>query len=111
MKNSTLTSLYAYICQNDSTIDVTTLASEIEAEYQRVFAKRDAANAVYEKALEIVRGFLSDTPQTGAELFAACVDSLPEDFTRGKFNYLLRKYPEVFVGHDNGKNPKTYTKS
>ena len=108
MTKNTLSALYAYFCQNDETVDTSVIADAIRTEYERLTEKGAANAALYDAALNIVVGHLDKTPKTSTELWNECADELPKEITRGKFNYLLRKYTDVIASHD-GDKCKTYT--
>lgn len=89
--------------------DMDTLRNEINAEYERMNAKREGNKAVYTAAEKVLLAALTDTPQTSREIFDANV--WPDTFTPGKLNYALRTmWADEVVKHDNGKSAFTYTR-
>lgn len=89
--------------------DIETLRNEVNAEWERNQAKRQANRDLYDEARDALLDALTDTEQTAKELFEN--HEWPSDFTQGKLNYALRAlWSEDVVKHDNGKNPYTYTK-
>lgn len=89
--------------------DMDTLRNEINAEYERMNAKREGNKAIYAAAEKILLDALTDTPQTSREIFDA--NTWPKDFTIGKLNYALRAmWADKVVKHDNGKSAFTYTR-
>lgn len=89
--------------------DMETLRNEINAEWERNQAKKQANRDLYDEAHDALLDALTDTEQTAKELFEN--HEWPSDFTQGKLNYALRAlWSEDVVKHDNGKNPYTYTK-
>ena len=51
--------------------DMDTLRNEINAEYERMNAKRNANKSVYDTAKDVAFGILCDKPMTVKEVFAA----------------------------------------
>lgn len=89
--------------------DMETLRNEINAEWERNQAKKQANRDLYDKAHDALLVALTDVEQTAKELFENY--EWPNDFTQGKLNYALRAlWADDVVKHDNGKNPYTYTK-
>ena len=109
MKKSTLEAMYKYL-NGDDTVDLSVLREEVNVEYERLTAKARANADKYEDATPVVLSVMSSTPMTAQEIFVACGDKLPEDFTRNKVQYLLlHQLVDKIVKHDNGKNANTYS--
>lgn len=109
MKKSTLEAMRNYL-NGDTTIDLSALREEVNAEYDRVTAKARANAELYAEAKEAVMNVLSDVPQTAAQVYNAASAFLPEDFTVAKVQYaLLHYWEDNVVKHENGKAPYTYT--
>lgn len=110
MKKSTLESIRNYL-NGDSTVDLSVLRDEVNAEWERTTAKSRANTELYDTAAPVVLNALSATPMTTKEIFAACETELPEGFTANKISYLLlHQLADEVVKHDNGKNANTYTR-
>ena len=89
--------------------DMDTLRNEINAEYERMNAKRQANQDVYTAAHDVLMGALTDKEQTSKELFER--NEWPEGFTQGKLNYALRAmWADEVNKIDNGKSANTYTR-
>lgn len=108
MKKSVLESIRNYL-NGDDTVDLSVLRDEVNAEYNRLNAKRDANRAAYDDAKEIAFSVMSDKPMTAKEIFEAS-DAWPQGFTANKVGYALRNYwNDEVVKHDNGKSAFTFT--
>ena len=89
--------------------DMDTLRTEVNAEYERMNAKRIANRSLYDTAHDIAMGILNGTPMTVKEIFAAS-DEWPEGFTAAKLQYaVLHYWNDEVTKHDNGKSAFTYT--
>lgn len=94
---------------NGETVDTAALRTEIQAEYDRVTEKARANADKYATAIPIVLGVMTPIGNTAAEIYAACANDLPEDFSLSKVQYLLReKLKGKIRVIPNGKNPNTY---
>ena len=90
--------------------DMDTLRDEVNAEYERMNAKRQANKDAYDIAKGVAFGILSDKPMTVKEIFAAGEGQWPNTFTPAKVQYALLHYWNDEVDkHDNGKSAFTYT--
>lgn len=89
--------------------DMETLRNEINAEYERMNAKRQANQDVYTAAHDVLMDALTDKEQTAKELFER--NEWPNGFTQGKLNYALRAmWADEVRKIDNGKSANTYTR-
>ena len=89
--------------------DMDTLRNEINAEYERMNAKRQANQDVYTAAHDVLMNALTDKEQTSKELFEG--NEWPEGFTQGKLNYALRAmWTDEVNKVDNGRSANTYTR-
>jgi len=89
--------------------DMDTLRNEINAEYERMNAKRQANQDVYATAHDVLMNALTDKEQTSKELFER--NEWPDGFTQGKLNYALRAmWADEVRKVDNGKSANTYTR-
>lgn len=90
--------------------DMDTLRAEVNAEWERANAKRNANKGAYDMAKDVAFGILSDKPMTVKEIFAAGEGEWPQGFTAAKVQYaLLHYWNDEVVKHDNGKSAFTYT--
>ena len=109
MKKNTLTALYNYFVKNDDTIDLSAVVEDIRAEYKKSAAKSNAKIDAYEQAKPIVFAAITDTALTVKDIFTACENELPENFTPHKIQYaLLHYWVDEINKIDNGKAPFTY---
>ena len=112
MKKATLTSIVSYFSANAVPAELTDALEDLRAEYAKSEEKARVNRELYAEARDVVKDYLSDTPQTVNELFAACEAELPDTFSKSKLQYALRDmWSDIVVKHDNGKNPYTYTKA
>lgn len=89
--------------------DMDTLRNEVNAEYERMNAKRQANQDVYAAAHDVLMGALTDKEQTSKELFEG--NEWPDGFTQGKLNYALRAmWADEVRKVDNGKSANTYAR-
>ena len=89
--------------------DMDTLRNEINAEYERMNAKRQANQDVYAAAHNVLMDALTDKEQTAKELFER--NEWPDGFTQGKLNYALRAmWADEVRKVDNGRSANTYTR-
>ena len=89
--------------------DMDTLRNEINAEYERMNAKRQANQDIYAAAHDVLMNALTDKEQTSKELFER--NEWPEGFTQGKLNYALRAmWADEVNKIDNGRSANTYTR-
>ena len=89
--------------------DMDTLRNEVNAEYERMNAKRQANQDAYTAAHDVLMGALTDKEQTAKELFER--NEWPDNFTQGKLNYALRAmWADEVRKIDNGKSANTYTR-
>ena len=110
MKKNTVEMMLAYL--NGETVDTDSLKTEVAAEFDRLTAKsREKADA-YAVAHDVVMAAMSDAPMTAREIYDACADDLPDDFTSNKVQYALRNYwaDEVDAHEPDGRGPKTYSR-
>lgn len=109
MKKNTITALYNYFVENDDTIDLSAVVEDIRTEYEKSAAKATAKMDAYEQAKPIVFAAIANTALTVKDIFAACENELPADFTPHKIQYaLLHYWNDEVVKIDNGKAPFTY---
>lgn len=88
MKKNTLKSLVAYLNGQEVT-NLDEIKSELEAELAKNEEKAQANRDLYATAREIVMKYMSEVPQTVADIFAACESELPDGFSKGKIQYAL----------------------
>lgn len=108
MKKNVFEAIHSYL-NGDETVDLSMVREEVNAEWERMNAKRESNKAVYAAAEKVLLDALTDTPQTSREIFDANV--WPDGFAVGKLNYALRAmWADEIVKHDNGKSAFTYTR-
>ena len=108
MKKSTLKSLVAYL-NGETVANINEIKAELQAELSKGEEKAKANRDLYATAHEAVMGVMSDTPMTVADIFAACEDKLPENFTKAKVQYaLLHYWNDEVVKVENGRSAYQY---
>jgi len=108
MKKSTLKSLVAYL-NGETVANINEIKAELQAELSKGEEKAKANRDLYAAAHEAVMGVMSDTPMTVADIFAACEDKLPENFTKAKVQYaLLHYWNDEVVKVENGRSAYQY---
>ena len=111
MKKSTLEAIRNYL-NGDSTVDLSVLKAEIDAEWDKTAVKARANAEAYAAAHDVVMAKLASdpTPMTAKELYAECENDLPEGFTPSKLQYALtRMWQDEVTKDDTTKGPNTYT--
>lgn len=108
MKKSTLKSLVAYL-NGETVANINEIKAELQAELSKGEEKAKANRDLYAAAHEAVMCVMSDTPMTVADIFAACEDKLPENFTKAKVQYaLLHYWNDEVVKVENGRSAYQY---
>ena len=108
MKKSTLQSLVAYL-NGETVANINEIKAELQAELSKGEEKAKANRDLYAAAHEAVMSVMSDTPMTVADIFAACEDKLPENFTKAKVQYaLLHYWNDEVVKVENGRSAYQY---
>ena len=93
MKKSTIYTIHAMLHNEVISDEAREEAmNDIDAEVAKNDTKVAANRQLYATAYDVVMAHLNDTPQTSADLFAACENELPEGFTKGRLQYALREY-------------------
>lgn len=111
MKRNVFEQVVALV-NGQSVADMETLRNEVNAEWERMNAKRKANQDIYGMAKEVVFAVLAaaEKPMTVKEIFLACGDRLPEGFTAAKIQYAVLHYWNAEIEkHDNGKGAFTYS--
>lgn len=106
MKKNTLEAMRNYL-NGDETVDLATLTEEVNAEWNRLNAKRDENKKLYEDAHTPAFKVLSSTPRTVKELFAM-TDEWPEKFSQSKLQYAFLRYWDGEVKVNRDITPHTY---
>ncbi len=111
MKKSTVIALYNYL-NGAALTNVDEIREDLARELNRGKAVKDEKRFLYDTAHDVVFAALSSTPVTATELYSACKDALPEEFTFGKLVFALRAYwgDEVTVVADSKKRTNLYSK-
>lgn len=112
MKKSMIIALNAYLNNNDNTVDIAAIKSALADEVAKMNEVSDSKMKIYNDAQSVVFNVMTyDKPLTVKEIYTACEDDLPEDFSTSKLQYaLLRYWSDKVKAFDNGKNPKTYVR-
>lgn len=113
MTKTTLLTVASVLNSLDTTDEAIIAARDaVNAEVAKGEAKAQANREMYSEAKEAVMAVISvEEPMTVAQIYEACKDDLPENFSKSKVQYGVREYwADELVKHDNGKNAFTYTK-
>lgn len=112
MKKSTLNSIVAYYTANPVPAELVDAIVDVRAEFSKNEAKAQANRELYASAHDAVMEAIDSTPKTVTEIFDACKDNLPANFSKSKLQYAIREYwGEEVTRHENGKDAYTYTKA
>lgn len=84
----------------------------VNAELAKNEEKAQANRELYAQAHDVIMSVIDDTPRTVAEIYDACKDSLPKDFSKSKVQYGLRTpWADEVNKIENAKGPNQYTKA
>ena len=84
---------------------------ELAAELAKDIEKANANRALYDAAKAVVMPHVTATPQTVQEIYDACSDELPENFSKSKVQYALINYWTDEVRKVvNAKGPNQYVR-
>lgn len=112
MKKSTLIALTNYFEATDIPESIADAVADLRAEREKGEEKAQANRELYAAAHDAVMEVMSDTPMTVTEIFNACVDALPTDFSKSKIQYaLLHYWNDEVVKIENAKGANQYTKA
>jgi hypothetical protein len=92
MKKSTLIALTNYFEATDIPAELTEAVADLKAEREKNEEKAQANRDLYASAHDAVLAVITDTPQTVADIYEACRDSLPFGFSKNKVQYALLNY-------------------
>lgn len=109
MKKNTLEAIRNYL-NGDESVDLSTLRKEVNEEWNRLNAKKEANQNMYADARKIAFEVLDETPRTVKELFNMTTD-WPQGFTQAKLQYALLRYwcDDVHKHDGEGRSPKMYS--
>lgn len=110
MKKSTIEMMNAYL--NGQTVDLDTLREEVSTEWERLTAKSNEKNAMYDAAKVVVMGVLRNAsgPMTAKEIYEKCSADLPDEFTQAKMQYAFRSvWMDEVVAEAQEKGAKVYS--
>lgn len=109
MKKSTLIALTDYFESVDVPATIADAVNELFAERAKNEEKAEANRAVYASAHDAVMAVITTTPQTVAEIFEACEDDLPNNFSKSKVQYgLLHQWADEVKVIVNVKGANQY---
>lgn len=109
MKKSTLEAIHNYL-NGDDTVDLSVVREEVNAEWERLNAKRAANRNLYDDAKVVAFDIICDKPMTVKEIYEKGESLWPQGFTRAKVQYAIRNYwNDEIMKHENGKSAFTYT--
>ena len=112
MKKSTLIALTNYFSTTTVPSELTDAIADLRAEREKGEEKAQANRELYAAAHDAVMEVMSDTPMTVTEIFDACADTLPTDFSKSKIQYaLLHYWNDEVVKIENAKGANQYTKA
>lgn len=100
MKKATLETIYVVL--TEAGYDDAEILAEIEKEINRNAEAKQAKEALYEEAKEIVLSAM-DAPATITEIFEAVKSDLPEGFTKGMMQYAITRLWKDEIDKTEGK--------
>lgn len=112
MTKSTLIALTNYFEATDIPESIADAVAELRAEREKNEAKAQANRDLYASAHDAVLAVMSETPMTVTEIYNACANNLPDDFSKSKVQYALLHYWNSEVTKiENAKGANQYTKA
>lgn len=100
MKNTTYATVYSFLTANG--FDNAEILSEFEKEINRNAEAKQAKDALYAEAKDIVLAVM-DAPATITEIFEAVEGNLPEGFTKGNLQYAITRLWKDEIEKTEGK--------
>jgi len=100
MKNTSYATIYSFLTANG--FDNAEILAEVEKEMNRNAEAKQAKEALYEEAKEIVLSAM-DAPATITEIFEAVKGNLPEGFTKGMMQYAITRLWKDEIDKTEGK--------
>lgn len=100
MKNTTYTTVYAFLTANG--FDNEEILAEFEKEINRSAEAKQAKDALYAQAKDVVLQAM-DAPATIGEIFDAVEDELPSGFTKGMLQYAITRLWKDDIDKTEGK--------
>ena len=113
MKKSTLIALTDYFSTTTVPSELTDAVADLRAEREKGEEKAQANRDLYATAHDVVMNVISDTtPMFVSEIYEACADDLPDNFSKSKIQYaLLHYWNDEVVKIENAKGPNQYIKA
>lgn len=100
MKNTTYATVYSFLTANG--FDNAEILAEFEKEINRNADAKQAKDALYAKAKEVVLPVM-DGPATISEIYEAVEKDLPEGFTKGNLQYAITRLWKDDIAKTEGK--------
>ena len=100
MKNTTYTTVYAFLTANG--FDNEEILAEFEKEINRSAEAKQAKDALYAQAKDVVLQAM-DAPATIGEIFDAVEGELPSGFTKGMLQYAITRLWKDDIDKIEGK--------
>ena len=100
MKNTTYTTVYAFLTANG--FDNEEILAEFEKEINRSAEAKQAKDALYAQAKDIVLQAM-DAPATIGEIFDVVEGELPSGFTKGMLQYAITRLWKDDIDKTEGK--------
>ena len=100
MKNTTYTTVYAFLTANG--FDNEEILAEFEKEINRSAEAKQAKEALYAQAKDVVLQAM-DSPATIGEIFDVVESELPSDFTKGMLQYAITRLWKDDIDKTEGK--------
>ena len=100
MKNTTYTTVYAFLTANG--FDNEEILAEFEKEINRSAEAKQAKDALYAQAKDVVLRAM-DAPATIGEIFDVVEGELPSGFTKGMLQYAITRLWKDDIDKTEGK--------
>lgn len=100
MKNTTYTTVYAFLTANG--FDNEEILAEFEKEINRSAEAKQAKDALYAQAKDVVLQAM-DAPATISEIFDVVEGELPSGFTKGMLQYAITRLWKDDIDKTEGK--------
>lgn len=100
MKNTTYATVYSFLTANG--FNDAEILAEFEKEINRNADAKQAKDALYAKAKEVVLPVM-DGPATISEIYEAVEKDLPEGFTKGNLQYAITRLWKDDIAKTEGK--------
>ena len=112
MKKSTLIALTNYFATATVPAEIEDAVADLNAERAKGEAKAQVNRNLYASAHDVVMNVITAIPQTVTEIYEACKDELPADFSKSKVQYaLLKLWNTEITVIENAKSANQYVRA